>query len=138
MIIKEYTEKWKKELFDGYSLNKRYFNFLDILTALKEKTNKITQQDQDALIDMVVSNDRPSINQYLSFMAKAWIEEMFDIIVMPQKAATEDSVNEQIEYDDEYDPEMLMIAGEHPEAWSKEAVKQEIKEHYRSKKNESS
>jgi hypothetical protein len=111
MTIKNYIEKCKPDLFQNRSVIERYRNFIDVTNALLAKTKTITQEDSDALTTMALDENfekEHPINQYLSFMSNAWISELFNVKVMPkQENLTEED-------DEEYDPVMLELAGEHP------------------------
>lgn len=130
MVIEESAGKLKKEVFTGLSAKERHSEFLRLVNGLLTKKKKITQSEYDSLVLMVVDERFPAshkINKFIKFFAGRWLDEVFDIRVMPEKEPAAKKVVNDVEYDDdEYDPEMLKLAGEHPEEWSKEVVKQEI------------
>lgn len=124
MNIKDVIENLKKDNFDGKSLDERYSAFLYIIKQINKTKKEITKEEIELLKYMVKDQgiNNSEINLYYDKLVGSWCEELFNLVVKAKVVETQ--VNKK---ESQYDPYILSLHGRHPDEWSVEDLREEMK-----------
>lgn len=139
MGLEERAQHFKEKYFKGRTVSERYDNLLLNLRSFKSR-KQIYSNEINTLKNIIINEDLPvdhPVNEYLKKLVEVWCNELFEVIIVketPKVEVKEDTGEkvvvtengEELVIDDDYDPDMLALAGEHPDEYSVEVLREEI------------
>jgi len=122
---KELTEK-----FQGRSIYERHMLLLTTLTSIRRKLSTIESVNIEVFKNAVRVGELPAddeVNLYLNKLVGASVESIFTVVVKQEKS-------KKVK---EYDPYILSISESHPDSYTREDLKEDMRDYFEDKQRES-